>query len=160
MPGAISRARRGESVGFYFLLAWAVYFATTALLIEVIKGRVGVSFWTLHSFQFGATFDMLVFMRVLGLRTKALKTAVQHATRERDSMHSLAHTDPLTGLPNRRRLDTAMNEAIQRARPDHLVAVYMMDLDGFKQVNDLYGHEVGDEHSSMCKFVEYFLHIK
>ncbi len=145
MPGAIARARRGESVGFYFLLAWAVYFATTALLIEVIKGRVGVNFWTLHSFQFGATFDMLVFMRVLGLRTKALKTAMQHATRERDSMHSLAHTDPLTGLPNRRGLNTAMSNAVKRAKPDHLVAVYMMDLDGFKQVNDQYGHEVGDE---------------
>jgi diguanylate cyclase (GGDEF)-like protein len=145
MPGAIARARRGDSVGGYFLLAWAVYFATTALLIEVIKGRVGVNFWTLHSFQFGATIDMLVFMRVLGLRTQALKAAVQHATRERDSLHSLAHTDPLTDLPNRRGLNTAMANAIQRAMPDHLVAVYVMDLDGFKQVNDQYGHEVGDE---------------
>ncbi|WP_210542146.1 diguanylate cyclase [Rhodoferax sp. PAMC 29310] len=145
MPGAIARARRGDSVGGYFLLAWAVYFATTALLIEVIKGRVGVNFWTLHSFQFGATIDMLVFMRVLGLRTKALKAAVHHAIRERDSLHSLAHTDPLTDLPNRRGLNTAMTNAIKRVKPDHLVAIYMMDLDGFKQVNDRYGHEVGDE---------------
>lgn len=81
LPGAISRARRGDSVGFYFLLAWAVYFVTTAVLIEVIKGRVGVNFWTLHSFQLGATFDMLIFMRVLGLRTKALQAAAQHAKR-------------------------------------------------------------------------------
>ena len=54
---------------------------TTAVLIEVIKGRVGVNFWTLHSFQLGATFDMLIFMRVLGLRTKALQAAAQHAKR-------------------------------------------------------------------------------
>ncbi|WP_296449065.1 diguanylate cyclase [Rhodoferax sp. UBA5149] len=145
MPGAISRARRGESVGIYFLLAWAVYFVTTAILIEVIKGRVGVSFWTMHSFQFGATFDMLVFMRVLGLRTKALHTAVKHATRERDSLDSLAHTDPLTGLPNRRRLNSSMAEAIRHAGPGKIVAVYMLDLDGFKQINDRYGHDVGDE---------------
>ena len=52
-----------------------------AVLIEVIKGRVGVNFWTLHSFQLGATFDMLIFMRVLGLRTKALQAAAQHAKR-------------------------------------------------------------------------------
>lgn len=145
LPGAIAKARRGESVGAYFLLAWAVYFLTTAVLIEVIKGRVGVNFWTLHSFQFGATFDMLIFMRVLGLRTQALQTAVQHARRERDSLHSLAHTDSLTGLPNRRGLNASMAETLQYAAPGKMVALYMLDLDGFKQVNDQYGHDVGDE---------------
>lgn len=145
MPGAITRARRGESVGIYFLLAWAVYFVTTAILIEVIKGRVGANFWTLHAFQFGATLDMLIFMRVLGLRTKALHTAVRHATLERDSLHSLAHTDPLTGLPNRRGLNSSMADAIRHAGPEKIVAVYMLDLDGFKQINDQYGHDAGDE---------------
>ncbi len=145
LPGALKRARRGDSVGVYFLLAWAVYFVTTAILIEVIKGRVGASFWTLHSFQFGATFDMLLFMRVLGLRTKALQTAVQTAKFERDSLQILAHTDPLTGLPNRRSLHTAISAAIKDATRDKLLAVYMLDLDGFKQVNDQNGHDVGDE---------------
>ncbi len=145
LPGAIARARRGDRIGTYFLLAWAAYFVTTAVMIELIKGRVGVNFWTLHSFQFGATFDMLVFMRVLGLRTKALYTAVLHARRERDSLHSMAHTDPLTGLPNRRDLNASMADAIRHARPDRIVAVYMLDLDGFKQVNDQHGHNVGDE---------------
>jgi diguanylate cyclase len=145
LPGALRRARRGDSVGFYFLLAWAVYFVTTAILIEVIKGRVGVNFWTLHSFQFGATFDMLLFMRVLGLRTKALQTAVQTAKIERDSLQILAHTDPLTGLPNRRRLHSAITAAILDASPTKLLGVYMLDLDGFKLVNDQHGHDVGDE---------------
>ena len=145
LPGALNRARRGDSVGIYFLLAWAVYFVTTAILIEVIKGNVGASFWTLHSFQFGATFDMLLFMRVLGLRTKALQTAVQTAKFERDSLQILAHTDPLTGLPNRRSLHTAISAAIKDATRDKLLAVYMLDLDGFKQVNDQNGHDVGDE---------------
>jgi diguanylate cyclase (GGDEF)-like protein len=145
LPGAISRARRGDSVGFYFLLAWAAYFVTTAVLIEVIKGRVDVSFWTLHSFQFGATFDMLIFMRVLGLQTKALQTAAQHAKREHDNLHSMAHTDPLTGLSNRRGLNASMPLVVQQAHPDHLTAIYMLDLDGFKQINDQHGHDVGDE---------------
>lgn len=145
LPGAISRARRGDSVGFYFLLAWAVYFVTTAVLIEVIKGRVGVNFWTLHSFQLGATFDMLIFMRVLGLRTKALQAAAQHAKREHDHLHSMAHTDPLTGLSNRRGLNASMPLVVQQAQPDHLTAIYMLDLDGFKQINDQFGHDIGDE---------------
>lgn len=145
MPGAITRARRGETVGIYFLLAWAVYFVTTAILIEALKGRLPVNFWTLHSFQFGATFDMLVFMRILSLRTKALQSAMRLATRERDKFHTLAHTDPLTGLPNRRSLNETITRELSTTSPQNMLAVYMLDLDGFKTVNDLYGHDVGDE---------------
>src|SRR5690606_21318954 len=59
--------------------------------------------------------------------------------------HSLAHTDPLTGLPNRRGLNMALASALARCGPDQLLAVYVMDLDGFKPVNDQYGHDIGDE---------------
>jgi diguanylate cyclase (GGDEF)-like protein len=145
MPTAFIKARRGESLGFYFLIAWLIYFVSTAIMVEVIKGRIGVNFWTMHSFQIGATIDMLAFMRVLGLRTKALQTAIIHARNERDSMHSLAHTDPLTGLPNRRSLNAAITDAVKHAKPEKILAVFMLDLDGFKQVNDQYGHDVGDE---------------
>ena len=145
LPGAIKRARRGDSVGYYLLVAWAVYFASTAVLIEVIKGNVDANFWTLHSFQFGATLDMLLFMRVLGLRTKALQSEVLRTIRERDSLHSLAFTDPLTGLANRRSLTASISAALEVAGPNNILAVYMMDLDGFKQVNDKLGHDVGDE---------------
>jgi diguanylate cyclase len=145
LPGALFRARRGDSVGIYFLLAWIVYFVTTAILIEVIKGRIDANFWTMHSFQFGATFDMLLFMRVLGLRTKALQKAFQTANLERDSLRFLAHTDPLTGLANRRSLNESITEAVGYATPEKILAVYMLDLDGFKQVNDQFGHDIGDE---------------
>ena len=103
------------------------------------------NFWMMHSFQFGATIDMLLFMRVLGLRSKALHLAALDAHRERDALHSLAHTDPLTGLPNRRGLYAELANSLQRCDPHHLVAVYLLDLDGFKPVNDQYGHDVGDE---------------
>ena len=145
MPTALIKARRGESIGIYFLIAWVIYFITTAIAVEVIKGHIGSNFWSMHSFQFGATIDMLAFMRVLGLRTKALQTAVAHARNERDNMHSLAHSDPLTGLPNRRSLNMAISEAVKHARSEKILAVYMLDLDGFKQVNDQFGHDVGDE---------------
>ena len=122
-----------------------LYFAATAVVIGIIQGRVPVNFWTLHSFQFGATLDMMLFMRVLGLRTRALRLEALEATRERDAMRSLAHTDPLTGLPNRRGLSIALTTALTRCTPDKLLAVYVMDLDGFKPVNDTHGHDVGDE---------------
>ncbi|MFN4120182.1 diguanylate cyclase domain-containing protein [Acidovorax sp.] len=145
IPGAARRAVRGDGVGTSLLLAWLIYFIATATVIGVINGWVPVNFWTLHSFQFGATLDMLLFMRVLGLRTKALRREALDANRERDVMHSLAHTDPLTGLPNRRGLSIALSSALSRCGPDKLLAVYVMDLDGFKPVNDQHGHDVGDE---------------
>ncbi|AZP11357.1 diguanylate cyclase [Undibacterium parvum] len=144
-PGAFARARRGDPVGIYFLLAWTAYFIATAIMIELIKGRLPANFWTMHSFQFGATFDMLIFMKVLGLRTKAMHTEMLHTAGERDKLHSLAHSDPLTGLPNRREIHTAIANALALSAPEKIVAVYMLDLDGFKLVNDQYGHDIGDE---------------
>ena len=114
IPGAVRRARLGDPLGSTLLLAWLLYFLATATVIGVIQGWVPVNFWTLHSFQFGATLDMLLFMRVLGLRTKALRVQALDASRERDVMRSLAHTDPLTGLPNRRGLNIALASALSR----------------------------------------------
>ncbi|HEX6703699.1 MAG TPA: diguanylate cyclase [Albitalea sp.] len=145
MPGAVSRARRGDPVGWYFLAAWVGYFIATSVMVGLIKGHVGVNFWTLHSFQFGATLDMLLFMRVIGLRMKAVHAAAQHATRERDTLMSLAHTDALTGLPNRRGLDATLARELPHTTPQKLLALYMIDLDGFKEVNDRFGHDAGDE---------------
>jgi len=54
--------------------------------------------------------------------------------------------DPLTGLPNRTLLEELLDQAVARARRSHhLAAVLFADLDGFKAVNDRYGHHVGDQ---------------
>jgi diguanylate cyclase (GGDEF)-like protein/PAS domain S-box-containing protein len=58
----------------------------------------------------------------------------------------MAHHDPLTQLPNRVLLGDRMRVAIaQAARSEQWLAICFMDLDGFKRVNDRYGHDVGDQ---------------
>jgi diguanylate cyclase (GGDEF)-like protein len=60
-------------------------------------------------------------------------------------MRDLAHTDPLTGLSNRRELDMRLDEEIAAAGVDARFAIALLDLDGFKPVNDRHGHAVGDQ---------------
>ncbi|SDX79567.1 diguanylate cyclase (GGDEF) domain-containing protein [Modestobacter sp. DSM 44400] len=55
-----------------------------------------------------------------------------------------AHVDPLTGLANRRRFLEALETAV-RDQPDRACAVLMIDLDRFKEINDSFGHSVGDD---------------
>ncbi|EQD33999.1 sensory box-containing diguanylate cyclase, partial [mine drainage metagenome] len=57
----------------------------------------------------------------------------------------LAYFDPLTALPNRQRcLETAEQQFAQAARMGQSVAVVYLDLNGFKRINDTFGHSVGD----------------
>jgi diguanylate cyclase (GGDEF)-like protein/PAS domain S-box-containing protein len=63
----------------------------------------------------------------------------------RQHVASLAYSDPLTGLANRTSLGPAFEQAIERARRRSTrLASLFIDLDGFKQINDVYGHEAGD----------------
>lgn len=68
------------------------------------------------------------------------RIAAEHEVRE------LAFQDPLTGLPNRRQFIESMNVAVASPpRAGSVHALLMLDLNGFKQINDVYGHGAGDE---------------
>lgn len=84
-------------------------------------------------------------LRLLGLLADQAAVAVSNA-----SLHQLvsqqAYSDTITGLPNRRALDERLEQEMLNARrTNSFLAVVMMDLDGFKVVNDTYGHLIGDQ---------------
>ena len=84
---------------------------------------------------------MRLLETVTRLASDALANAMQHAQAE-----SHALTDALTGLPNARALALRFDEEAARARrTNRTFQVVMLDLDEFKNVNDSYGHKIGDK---------------
>lgn len=65
--------------------------------------------------------------------------------RDRDEVEDLAFTDSLTRLPNRRHVEVFLANEFAAAERGRLLSVVMFDLDHFKEYNDTYGHEAGDE---------------
>lgn len=64
---------------------------------------------------------------------------------DKDKFHYMARYDTLTNLPNRAYFQTYSQNVIDSAKKTtHCVTVFFMDLDGFKKINDHYGHDAGD----------------
>jgi len=91
---------------------------------------------------FVTSFALAIFcyrrMRELAVEMKGRRLAELEAKK-------LARHDPLTGLANRRFFVEALGEVLQTTTASSRLAVLMLDLDGFKSVNDAYGHAVGDQ---------------
>jgi len=76
----------------------------------------------------------------------AIFTDVTQQKLQQQQLLHIAHYDTLTNLPNRSLFSDRMHQAMaQSLRREELIAVTYIDLDGFKEVNDTYGHEFGDK---------------
>ena len=75
-----------------------------------------------------------------GETTAALARAYSHQAAEAE-----ARTDQLTGLPNRRYFDEYCTLVASRRRASDRSAILAVDVDHFKRVNDMYGHQIGDQ---------------
>jgi diguanylate cyclase (GGDEF)-like protein len=89
---------------------------------------------------------MSIALTVYALRryrdlSREIKSRIAAETEARN----LARHDPLTGLPNRRFFEEKLEQCLNAATATHQAAVLMLDLDGFKVVNDTHGHAVGDK---------------
>ncbi|KTE01854.1 diguanylate cyclase [Sphingopyxis sp. H038] len=100
----------------------------------------------LHAELFLIEAFIVAMITGLSLQTVAhlYRSAVEHHTARHD-MAKLARTDALTGLSNRLLLrELFQDRAATAMRAKNLVALHFLDLDGFKAINDRYGHPAGD----------------
>lgn len=92
--------------------------------------------------EYGGIRDISVLSRSL----RNLVNNLTHTESALDQMSEIARHDPLTGLPNRTALDDYLAQSVQKAKYQlSSLSFLYLDLDGFKAVNDNYGHDTGDK---------------
>jgi len=96
---------------------------------------------------------VILFMSLFGVSIalfyrakKKTQTTENTLLKRNEILHDAAHLDALTNLPNRLSLNSLMHDAMLSSREGgYLLAVCFLDLDGFKEVNDRFSHQVGDK---------------
>lgn len=113
-------------------------YAPLFITLEMVDPTESTIFWT---------FTMLWFMFPILLGGMLLLEILLTQWRRREKkVHTLSQIDPLTGLFNRRTTHDRLNQLIKAKNTDAAMhAVILLDLDLFKNINDVYGHSVGDE---------------
>ena len=111
-----------------------------AVPLEGINGPVGV----LALYQAEANAFTSDHLRVLQVITSKLALFIENALKYRQAEKS-AISDFLTGMPNARALSMHLDQELARCKREHSTAAIMVcDLNGFKKINDRYGHLAGD----------------
>jgi diguanylate cyclase (GGDEF)-like protein len=145
---ALAKKQRGRN-----LIYSIVMFAAIAMFVA-IGGQVGAQ--TVRTFignSHGADQAMvtalllnIALILLIWRRTSALSDEIDVYRQAEVRAQHLAMTDPLTNLFNRRAVKEKTSELSARAsRRGKSIAFMMVDLDGFKKINDLYGHDSGDQ---------------
>ncbi|OHD09459.1 sensor domain-containing diguanylate cyclase [Sphingopyxis sp. RIFCSPHIGHO2_12_FULL_65_19] len=137
--------RRGSIEARDFLAAWGLPMAILGF-IHIVDVEDG--FWgggSKLAVLVAATWQALWLAAAATRRLAHLRIERDHARSAEAQAQQLARRDPLTGLPNRRGFVESVTPLLDRARADNLpAALLLVDIDRFKSINDIYGHDAGD----------------
>ncbi len=123
--------------GLFYPLRLALVVVTLTLVLYLLTGVVA-------GFPDGTR--LILFMSVLAMTGALCVWAAREQERRQDELERLSRTDPLTGSLNRRGFDERFQaELATAARDETELALILLDLDGFKAVNDTFGHSAGDD---------------
>ncbi|MES2898803.1 MAG: diguanylate cyclase [Pseudomonadota bacterium] len=129
-------------------LMGAVMWERSHALPQVYVPTLEAIYFVLVATVMPAVSQLSAMIRTMRHRVKTQKVELERALAH---IQQMATHDDLTGLANRRHMLTLLNDhALRHARGGPAFYVAMADLDHFKQVNDTYGHAVGDE--ALCTF--------
>jgi diguanylate cyclase (GGDEF)-like protein len=142
---AFRLARAGDRIAQLTFAGWAVYSCGVVTFALVQGGRIAYGPWSANALQACSILELLCWIMILTLRAERLRQQASITRRENERLRTIAQTDPLTGLLNRRGLEQSLRTRIDEVSGQRLAALYVIDLDGFKAVNDRHGHHAGDE---------------
>ena len=122
------------------LATWLYARGTPAAAIHGFDPASGAVFLLTH------TIVAVALAAVLSFYSSYVRRSISALNEQAEQMTELAHTDPMTGLANRRWLMEQLGREFSRARRYRRpLSLLYLDLDGFKAINDRFGHLFGDE---------------
>lgn len=140
-------------VNLFITLGTGFRYGVTWMGASVLISSLGIlalpmgEYWKLHPIFIASLLILnLIIPAYVSMLIKTLEASRKQLAEYAETMETMALKDSLTGLPNRYALhdDLAKSCAIAH-RHKFSIAVFYFDLDGFKKVNDTYGHAAGDQ---------------
>ena len=171
MIAGIVAWHRGVATARYYCIAWGSFLIGSIVLALNKMNLLPSNWFTEYSVQFGSVLEAVLLSFAMAERinverklrfeaqsdalqvtrrlNEELEGRVQERTKELEQanrkLEQLSNTDQLTGLHNRRYLEAVLNEEWTRCkRYGHPLSLIMLDIDFFKKVNDVHGHQAGD----------------
>ena len=155
----------GNKTALFYIFAQLIFLTTSSLFSMTVNGRLEYTLFTRHGLVIGSFIEMILFSLALAYKIRELEKEkmsiidkanaeldykIKERTKEleesKEELKKLADHDSMTELYNRRSFFNISQELISIAkREKQPLSLVMFDIDKFKQVNDTYGHAVGDK---------------